>query len=122
MKTNISMIAKTKIQGMDVIKESTVKPYAAWDVEWKDGREYAKGQVATKYGFVLVYSEKQDNRNYTYFRFIWDGTEYYRGIGKSYSQRYLVTLAHRYAEEIFLKCKRSSLKFDRCEEEALAKH
>ncbi len=89
-------------------KKSNIKTYGIWDIEWEDGRNYAKGQVATPHGFVLVYSEKGE-RSYTCLRFIWNGIEYYRGFAKSYSQPYLVTLARRYAEEIVIKSQQSNL-------------
>lgn len=82
--------------------------YAIWHVRWDDNRNFARGVVATSYGYVQVYSEK-GNHAHTSFRFICGGIEYYRGLPRSHKEKYLITLAKRYAEEISLKSKRQDL-------------
>ncbi len=87
---------------------SSPSSYALWAVKWSDKRDFVQGFVATLYGYVNVYSEK-GNLAHTSFRFISEGIEYYRAIPKNYKERYLITLAKRYAEEISLKSKRQKL-------------
>lgn len=62
------------------------------------------GFVLTKYGFVKVYSNiykthKKDQ--WTFIEIIKDRRLYVRRFNRFYSTRFLVTLAKRFAEDIF---------------------
>ena len=72
------------------------------DAREQDG--YINGVVATRYGFVSVYSQG-DERNvpHTDFRFIHKGVCYVRGINRRYSLRGIARIAKRFAKEITIQ-------------------
>ena len=69
-----------------------------------DGLE-VEGHVTTRHGFVLVYQDGPVENKYPLrcqLQIIKDGREYTLEYeGKFYSDRYLVTLAKRFAERVF---------------------
>lgn len=68
---------------------------------WKHPAGYLEGCVFTPSGIVNVYSQGGDSEvPSTNLDFVWEGRLYSRRIDKRYSRRGLVTVAHRYAEEI----------------------
>ena len=63
---------------------------------------WLNGTVVTKYGIVDVYSQGGKNiTKVTTLGIVHNGIMRTRSIYKKYSAKYLVTLANRYAEEIF---------------------
>lgn len=66
------------------------------------GFDYDLGDVATKYGFVTAYAQGDDERwHLTELRFCYLGRIYTRTWrDRRYSQKYMVTLARRFADEI----------------------
>lgn len=65
----------------------------------KDGGVTIEGFVATKYGYVAVYSTAIMTDGATSFNLITEGRFFTRRMNRFYSQRYLVTLATRFAKE-----------------------
>ena len=62
--------------------------------------DYIDGYIVDGvYGIVLIDCRKGENP-YSRFRFAYAGVFYLKVIEQSYSKRYLVTLAKRFAEEI----------------------
>lgn len=60
---------------------------------------YVDGLVATRWGYVSVYSEKISNRKYTRLAIIFDGRLYERRWRKYFTPRGLVTKARQFAED-----------------------
>jgi hypothetical protein len=58
--------------------------------------KFKEGCVLTPQGIVQVYSQE----GYTRMWFVYGGRTYGRHFNKGYSERYLATLAHRFAKEI----------------------
>jgi hypothetical protein len=76
------------------------RPYSLLTVHKDNG--YIEGCVATRWGFVKVYSQGYAGDAkpvVTSLCIILNGLDYYRNIDAAYSERYLVTLAARFAEE-----------------------
>lgn len=61
-------------------------------------RPYWRGVVFTKQGIVAFY--QQTDPDFTTLYFVWQGKQHTRRIDAFYSNRYTVTLARRFAEEI----------------------
>lgn len=63
---------------------------------------YLSGHVRTQYGFVIVFTTIGATKNgqYTTLDFVWEGFTYRRTIEREVSERYLKTIARRYAKEI----------------------
>ena len=60
-----------------------------------------KGTVRTKHAFVSVRAYRDKHTNSTRLEVMRDGYEYTKWISETYSDRYLVTLAKRFAEDVF---------------------
>jgi hypothetical protein len=68
---------------------------------WKHPHGYLEGTVITENGIVSVYCQSgPDEVPSTNLSFVWEGRLYSRTISKSHTQRGLVTIANRYADEI----------------------
>jgi hypothetical protein len=63
-----------------------------------EDKPYWRGVVFTRQGIVATY--RQQNDDHTLLHFIWQGKWYTRNIPAYYSDRYTITLARRFAEEI----------------------
>lgn len=67
----------------------------------RNPRGYLEGHVITSNGIVSVYSQgSATERKHTTLQVVHDGRLYSHGIDQRYSQRGLVMLANRFAEEV----------------------
>lgn len=72
-----------------------------WNRVWRHPHGYLEGCVITPHGIVAVYSQGGENEvPSTNLTFVYEGRVYSRTIPKSYTQRGLVTVANRYAQEV----------------------
>jgi hypothetical protein len=68
---------------------------------WKHPAGYVEGCVLTPNGIVAVYSQgSEKDVPSTNLDFVWEGRLYSRTIKRRYTQRGLVTVANRFADEI----------------------
>lgn len=72
---------------------------AQWDFTSAD---YDSGTIKTDHGIVRAYAHGDDDKSgYTQLRIVKDGEGYERRWGKRYSRRFMVTLARRFAADLF---------------------
>lgn len=68
---------------------------------WRHPAGYLEGCVLTEHGVVAVYSQGSETEApSTNLDFVWEGRLYSRTIPARYTQRGLVTVANRFAEEM----------------------
>ena len=77
------------------VHKTMVKNYTP--VSFRTHCGYGTGTVGTVHGIVRVYSQP----NYYCLNIILDGVQYSTQRRKGYSRRYLVTLAKRFAKDMF---------------------
>lgn len=68
-----------------------------------EGDIYARGYALTKWGIVGIYTQlgsKSSSDDYTRFFFVHADKEYTRSVNRYFSERYLLTMAGRFAREI----------------------
>ena len=74
-----------------------IRHTCSWHEEFGRGdQRYWKGVIFTPQGIVAYYQEP----GYTALQFVCEGQWWTRKINASYSRRYTVTLANRFAKEI----------------------
>ena len=88
--------------------EHVTKINRAWASLSHDGggdNPYTVGMVYTPLGIVAVYSQRdpRDGSGFTMLSFVCEGYNYQRNIGTYHTDRYLVTLADRFAREVVEK-------------------
>jgi len=80
---------------------SSVSP--TYRVNGNSPTQWVDGSVPTAYGFIQVYHERCNSvNNYTRFRFIWRGREYWTGFNPNVplTDRQLTIRARRFVKEI----------------------
>ena len=78
---------------------TTMYDASLWIDQFGSGDKiYYRGVVFTPQGIVAIY--RQYDEDYTKLHFCWEGRWYTRNIAAAYSDRYTITLARRFAEEI----------------------
>jgi len=77
---------------------TVVEPSLWSDQLGSEEKPYWRGVVFTQHGIVAHY--RQQNDDHTTLHFVWQGKWHTRNIPAYYSDRYTITLARRFAEEI----------------------